>query len=121
MVEERPDLAIVDGDLWKRVHARLETVRTAYGARGEPEATPGAGAGGVFTPPSVRTDQARHLRPTNHDPDQPPQEERRGLPLGRYRCSFQVTKGPAVCSSILSRAEYDVLRALRRPSRSYVY
>ncbi|HTF41882.1 MAG TPA: recombinase family protein [Propionibacteriaceae bacterium] len=32
VVEERPDLAIVDGDLWKRVQARLETVRTAYGA-----------------------------------------------------------------------------------------
>jgi site-specific DNA recombinase len=32
LVEERPDLAILDGELWARVHARLQAVREAYGA-----------------------------------------------------------------------------------------
>ena len=32
VVEERPDLAIIDGELWARVQARLQAVREAYGA-----------------------------------------------------------------------------------------
>jgi DNA invertase Pin-like site-specific DNA recombinase len=35
VVEERPDLAIVDADLWTRVQARLTVVRQAYGATGK--------------------------------------------------------------------------------------
>ncbi len=35
VVEDRPDLAIVNADLWKRVQERLQAVRTAYGASGK--------------------------------------------------------------------------------------
>jgi site-specific DNA recombinase len=34
VVEDRPDLAIVSGDLWTRVQERLKVVRAAYGAAG---------------------------------------------------------------------------------------
>ncbi len=34
VVEERPDLAIVDGERWQRVQERLQAVREAFGASG---------------------------------------------------------------------------------------
>jgi hypothetical protein len=34
VVEDRPDLAIVSGNLWTRVQERLKVVRAAYGAAG---------------------------------------------------------------------------------------
>jgi site-specific DNA recombinase len=94
LVEERPDLAILDGDLWARVHARLQAVREAYGAATQYKRPRGQA-------PEV---YSRHLlsglmrcaicgaRITI----QSSQRKKNGTVYryGRYRCSFHVTKGP---------------------------
>jgi site-specific DNA recombinase len=102
LVEERPDLAILDGDLWARVHARLQAVRDAYGAATQYKRPRGQA-------PEV---YSRHLlsglmrcaicgaRITI----QSSQRKKNGTVYryGRYRCSFHVTKGPAVCTNAMS-------------------
>jgi site-specific DNA recombinase len=102
LVEERPDLAILDGDLWARVHARLQAVREAYGAATQYKRPRGQA-------PEV---YSRHLlsglmrcaicgaRITI----QSSQRKKNGTVYryGRYRCSFHVTKGPAVCTNAMS-------------------
>jgi site-specific DNA recombinase len=49
VVEDRPDLAIVDGELWARVRARLQAVREAYGAT-TPQKRPRGQAPEVYSP-----------------------------------------------------------------------
>jgi hypothetical protein len=93
VVNERPDLAIVDGDLWKRVQARLETVRTAYGAR-ENQKRPRGQAPKVYSPHPLSGLIRREIcgpRITI----QTSQRKKNGVVhrYGRYRCSFHVTKG----------------------------
>jgi hypothetical protein len=102
LVEERPDLAILDGELWARVHARLQAVREAYGSATQNKRPRGQA-------PEV---YSRHLlsglmrcaicgaRITI----QSSQREKNGTVYryGRYRCSFHVTKGPAVCANAMS-------------------
>jgi hypothetical protein len=107
VVEERPDLAIVDG-VWKRVQARLETVRTAYGAR-ENQKRPRGQAPEVYSPHPLSGLIRREICGARIT-IQTSQRKKNDVVYryGRYRCSFHVTKGPAVCSNSMSIRQ-DVL------------
>lgn len=94
VVEERPDLAIVDGDLWTRVQARLTVVREAYGANGKQTRPPGTGAGGVFTASALRADPVRCVWGADHDSDQPAEETRCHLPLWPLPMLVPCHQGP---------------------------
>jgi site-specific DNA recombinase len=102
VVEERPELAIVDGELWRSVQDRLEAVRTAYGAGGK-QRRPKGQAPEVYSmhllSGLLRCDicGARITVQTST-------KKKAGVVYryGRYRCSFHVTKGPAVCSNAMS-------------------
>jgi site-specific DNA recombinase len=110
VVEERPDLALVDGDLWTRVQARLTVVREAYGVTGK-QTRPRGQAPEVYSPHLLSglircaVCGARITMRTS-------QRKKHGViyRYGRYRCSFHVTKGPAVCSNSMSIRQ-DVLDA----------
>jgi site-specific DNA recombinase len=102
VVEDRPDLAIVSGNLWTRVQERLKVVRAAYGAAGTPQRPRGQA-------PEL---YSRHLlsglvrcglcgaRITI----QTSQRKKNGVVYRyrRYRCSFHVAKGPSICSNSMS-------------------
>src|SRR2546428_5314576 len=110
VVEDRPDLAIVDADLWKRVQERLHVVRAAYGATVKQQ-RPRRQAPEMYSPHLlsglIRCDScgARVTIQTS-------QRKKHGVVYryGRYRCSFHVTKGPAICSNSMSIRQ-DVLEA----------
>ena len=103
VVEERPDLAIVDGDLWKRVQARLETVRTAYVAM-ENQKRPRGQAPEVYSPHPLSGLIRREICGARIT-IQTSQRKKNGVVYryGRYRCSFHVAKGrpsvPTACRS----------------------
>jgi len=102
VVEERPDLGIVEAELWNRVHERRHAVRTAYGATGN-RRRPRGQAPELYSPHLfsglIRCDMcgARITIQTS-------QRTKNGVVYryGRYRCSFHVTKGPAVCANGMS-------------------
>jgi site-specific DNA recombinase len=110
VIEAHPDLVIVDADLWRRLQDRLQVVHAAYGVAGS------------------------HRRPRGKAPElysshllsgllrcdlcgaritiQTSQRKKNGVVYrySRYRCSFHVTKGPAVCANSMS-IRRDVLDA----------
>jgi site-specific DNA recombinase len=102
IVEDRPDLHIVNLDLWTRVRERLIFVRATYGATGTAKRPRGQA-------PEL---YSRHLlsglircgvcgaRITI----QTSQRKKKGVlyRYGRYRCSFHVAKGPSICSNSMS-------------------
>jgi site-specific DNA recombinase len=110
VVDERPDLAIVDPELWKRVQERLRAVREAYGVSAQ-QTRPRGQAPEIYSQHLlsglIRCDicGARVTIQTS-------QRKKRGVVYryGRYRCSFHVAKGPAVCSNNMSIRQ-DVLEA----------
>jgi len=110
IVEERPDLAIVDPELWKRVQERLHAVREAYGVHGA-QKRPRGQAPEMYSPHLlsglIRCDVcgARITIQTS-------QRKKQGkvYRYGRYRCSFHVAKGPAVCANGMSIRQ-DLLEA----------
>ena len=100
----------MNGDLWQRVQERLQAVRQAYGAS-DKQKRPRGQAPEMYSPHLlsglIRCDicGARITIQTS-------QRKKNGVAYryGRYRCSFHVTKGPAVCSNSMSIRE-DVLDA----------
>jgi len=102
VVEDRPDLAIVDGALWPRVHARLDAVRAAYGVSGQ--ATRPRGQAPELYSPHLLSGLIRCDLCGARITIQTSQRKKHGVVYryGRYRCSFHVTKGPAVCSNTMS-------------------
>jgi len=110
VVEDRPDLAIVDGELWNRVHERLRAVRTAYGAR-ETQQRPRGQAPEMYSP-HLLSGLIRCAICGARVTMQTSQRKKHGVVYryGRYRCSFHVTKGPAICSNSMSIRQ-DVLEA----------
>jgi len=107
-VEDRPDLAIVDGELWQRVHDRLDAVHAAYGVSGH--ATRPRGQAPELYSPYLLSGLLRCDRCGARITIQTSQRKKHGVVYryGRYRCSFHVTKGPAVCSNTMSIRQ-DVL------------
>jgi site-specific DNA recombinase len=97
IVEERPDLAIVNTDLWKLVQQRLQAVRVAYGVTGN-QKRPRGQAPELYSPHLLSglircgVCGARITLQTS-------QRKKASVVYryGRYRCSFHVTKGPTVC------------------------
>ncbi len=112
VVEERPDLAIVDGELWARVHARLQAVREAYGATTQ-QRRPRGQAPELYSP-HLLSGLMRCAICGARITIQSSQRKKNGTVYryGRYRCSFHVTKGPAVCSNGMS-IQQPVLDAKR--------
>ena len=110
VVEDRPDLAIVDADLWKRVLERLRVVRHAYGARGTRQ-RPRGQAPEMYSP-HLLSGLIRCESCGARVTIQTSQRKKHGVVYryGRYRCSFHVTKGPAICSNSMSIRQ-DVLEA----------
>ena len=110
VIEECPDLVIVDADLWKRVQDRLQVVHAAYRTAG-PQRRPRGQAPELYSPHLLsgllRCDLcgARITIQTS-------QRKKNGVVYRywRYRCSFHVTKGPAVCANSMS-IRRDVLDA----------
>jgi site-specific DNA recombinase len=102
LVEERPDLAILDGELWTRVHARLQAVREAYGAATQ-QKRPRGQAPEVYSP-HLLSGLMRCAICGARITIQSSQRKKNGTiyRYGRYRCAFHVTKGPAVCSNAMS-------------------
>jgi len=108
VIEDRPDLTIVAGDLWKRVQEQLRIVRAAYGAAGKQKRPRGKA-------PELHS---RHLlsglircgicgaRITI----QASQRKKNGrvYRYGRYRCSFHMTKGSSVCWNSMSIRQQDL-------------
>jgi site-specific DNA recombinase len=108
ITEQLPDLAIVDDELWNRVQQRLQVVRTAYGAAGTLRRPRGqapelysryllSGLMRCALCGARITIQASTRRKNGHV-----------YRYGRYRCSFHVAKGPAVCPNGMSIRQ-DVL------------
>jgi site-specific DNA recombinase len=110
VVEDRPDLAIVDADLWNRVHERLRAVRTAYGARAT-QPRPRGQAPEMYSP-HLLSGLIRCAICGARVTIQTSQRKKQGIVYryGRYRCSFHVTKGPAICANSMSIRQ-DVLEA----------
>ena len=110
VVEDRPDLAIIDTDLWQRVHERLRLVRHAYGARGTQQ-RPRGQAPEIYSP-HLLSGLIRCAICGARVTIQTSQRKKRGIVYryGRYRCSFHVTKGPAICANSMSIRQ-DVLEA----------
>ena len=110
VVEDRPDLAIVDADLWKRVQERLRVVRHAYGARGTQQ-RPRGQAPEMYSP-HLLSGLIRCESCGARVTIQTSQRKKHGVVYryGRYRCSFHVTKGPAICANSMSIRQ-DVLEA----------
>ena len=110
VVEDRPDLAIVDADLWKRVQERLHVVRAAYGATGKQQ-RPRGQAPEMYSP-HLLSGLIRCESCGARVTIQTSQRKKHGVVYryGRYRCSFHVTKGPAICSNSMSIRQ-DVLEA----------
>ena len=102
VVEERPDLAIIDGELWARVQARLQAVREAYGATTQ-QKRPQGQAPEVYSP-HLLSGLMRCAICGARITIQSSQRKKNGTVYryGRYRCSFHVTKGPAVCTNAMS-------------------
>ena len=110
VVEDRPDLAIVDAELWKRVQERLHVVRAAYGATGKQQ-RPRGQAPEMYSP-HLLSGLIRCESCGARVTIQTSQRKKHGVVYryGRYRCSFHVTKGPAICSNSMSIRQ-DVLQA----------
>ena len=102
VVEERPDLAIVDGEFSARVQTRLRAVREAYGATNQ-QKRPRGQAPEVYSP-HLLSGLMRCARCGARITIQSSQRKKNGTVYryGRYRCSFHVTKGPAVCTNTMS-------------------
>jgi hypothetical protein len=102
VVEDRPDLAIVDGELWARVQTRLRAVREAYGATNQ-QRRPRGQAPEVYSP-HLLSGLMRCAICGARITIQSSQRKKHGTVYryGRYRCSFHVTKGPAVCTNAMS-------------------
>jgi site-specific DNA recombinase len=111
VIDDRPDLAIVDPELWTRVEERLQAVRAAYGGT-ERNKRPRGQAPELYS---------RHLlsgllrcaicgaRVTIQTSTR---KKANGVVYryGRYRCSFHVAKGTSVCGNNMSIRQ-DVLEA----------
>jgi len=111
----QPDLAIVDADLWKRVHERLQVVRAAYGATGSRQ-RPRGKAPELYSP-HLLSGLLRCGLCGARITIQTSQRKKNGAVYrySRYRCSFHVTKGPAVCANRMSiRREILEARLLER-------
>jgi site-specific DNA recombinase len=107
ITEELPDLAIVDPDLCNRVQQRLRLVRAAYGGGQRPRGQAPELYSRHLLSGLVRCGicGARITIQTS-------QRRKNGTVYryGRYRCSFHVAKGPAVCPNSMSIRK-DVLDA----------
>ena len=109
VIEAHRDLVIVDADLWRRLQDRLQVVHAAYGAGSHRR--PRGKAPELYSPHLLsgllRCDLcgARITIQTS-------QRKKNGVVYrySRYRCSFHVTKGPAVCANSMS-IRRDVLDA----------
>src|SRR5262249_32426006 len=102
VIDDRPNLQLVDRDLWTRVRERLSFVRAAYGATGT-QNRPRGRAPELYSP-HLLSGLIRcgfcGVRVTI----QTSQRKKNGVVYryGRYRCSFHVAKGPSICSNSVS-------------------
>ena len=108
IIEDRPDLAIVDGALWARVKGRLQAVRAAYGVT-DAQRRP-RGQAPLLYSPHLCSGLLRCALCGARITIQTSQRKKNGVVYryGRYRCSFHVAKGPSVCSNGMSIRQ-DVL------------
>jgi hypothetical protein len=92
----------VDGELWARVQTRLRAVREAYGATNQ-QKRPRGQAPEVYSP-HLLSGLMRCAICGARITIQSSQRKKNGTVYryGRYRCSFHVTKGPAVCTNAMS-------------------
>jgi hypothetical protein len=102
VVEDRPDLQLVDLDLWTRTRDRLNVVRAAYGATGTRK-RPRGQAPELYSP-HLLSGLIRCGLCGARVTIQTSQRKKNGVVYryGRYRCSFHVAKGPSVCSNSMS-------------------
>jgi site-specific DNA recombinase len=102
VVEDRPDLAIVSGDLWTRVQERLKVVRAAYGATGA-QKRPRGQAPELYSR-YLLSGLTRCGSCGARITIQTSQRKKNGIVYrySRYRCSFHVAKGPSICSNSMS-------------------
>jgi Recombinase zinc beta ribbon domain len=102
VVEDRPDLAIVSGDLWTRVQERLRVVRAAYGAAGTQQ-RPRGQAPELYSR-YLLSGLIRCSLWGARITIQTSQRKKNGVVYrySRYRCSFHVAKGLSICSNSLS-------------------
>jgi site-specific DNA recombinase len=110
VIEECPDLVIVDADLWRRVQERLQVVRAAYGVGGS-HRRPRGQAPELYSP-HLLSGLLRCGLCGARITIQTSQRKKNGVVYRywRYRCSFHVTKGSAVCANGMS-IRRDVLDA----------
>jgi site-specific DNA recombinase len=102
IAESRPELQVIDLELWTRVRERLTLVRAAYGATGSLKRPRGQApelysrhllsglirCGVCGARVTIQTSQRRKNAVVYR--------------YGRYRCSFHVAKGPSICSNSMS-------------------
>jgi DNA invertase Pin-like site-specific DNA recombinase len=102
IVESRPELQVIDLELWTRVRERLRLVRAAYGATGSLKRPRGQApelysrhllsglirCGVCGARVTIQTSQRRKNAVVYR--------------YGRYRCSFHVAKGLSICSNSMS-------------------
>ena len=102
VVEDRPDLAIISGDLWTRVQDRLEVVRAAYGATGG-QKRPRGQAPELYSR-YLLSGLIRCAACGARITIQTSQRKKNGVVYRyrRYRCSFHVAKGPSICANRMS-------------------
>ena len=102
VIEDRPELAIVSGDLWTRVQDRLEVVRAAYGATGG-QKRPRGQAPELYSS-SLLSGLIRCASCGARITIQTSQRKKNGVVYRyrRYRCSFHVAKGPSICANRMS-------------------
>ncbi len=102
IVEDRPDLQLVDLELWTRVRDRLSVVRAAYGATGSRK-RPRGQAPELYSP-HLLSGLIRCGACGARVTIQTSQRKKNGVVYryGRYRCSFHVAKGPSICSNSMS-------------------
>jgi site-specific DNA recombinase len=110
VIEEWPDLVIVDADLWRRVQDRLQVVHAAYGTAGS-QRRPRGQAPELYSP-HLLSGLLRCGLCGARITIQTSQRKKNGVVYRywRYRCSFHLTKGPAVCANSMS-IRRDVLDA----------
>jgi hypothetical protein len=102
VVEDRPDLQLVELDLWTRTRDRLIFVRAAYGATGTRK-RPRGQAPELYSP-HLLSGLIRCGVCGARVTIQTSQRKKNGVVYryGRYQCSFHVSKGPSICSNSMS-------------------